>query len=242
MEKERKSRVKLEPKSRTPFIRRPDTLKLKYMNKTLIIIGIVVVVGFLIFKFGLKSSESDLKNVSRPNDSNRSTTPIENDKIIVVKNLKLDYLKKAIEQYCNMANQQQFTALPRLLILKNQFVILFPYDIGFDQFCYFVNYLKYAHELSLKPDYKPEIKAWCTTKSGFIWMTDEIVNKNVMIYIPDSDKEYDNVYLTTQDNFGYKMGFAMGEEHQKLDKPVINFDKMTIDLNTLKDRETIDFK
>jgi len=212
------------------------------MNKTLLIIGVVLVVGFLFFKFGLKSSESDLKNIARPNDSSKPTEPIVNDKIIIVKNLKLDYLKQAIEQLCNMSNQDRYNALPRLTILDNQFVITFPYDIEFDQFCYFVNYLKYAHDLSLKPDYKPEIKAWCTTKTGFAWMTDEIVNKKVMIYIPDWDKEYDNVYVTTQDDLGYKMGFAMGEEHHKLYKPVFKFEKMTIDLNTLTDRETIDFE
>jgi len=212
------------------------------MNKTLLIIGVVLVVGFLFFKFGLKSSESDLKNIARPNDSSKPTEPIVNDKIIIVKNLKLDYLKQAIEQLCNMSNQDRYNALPRLTIIDNQFVITFPYDIEFDQFCYFVNYLKYAHDLSLKPDYKPEIKAWCTTKTGFAWMTDEIVNKKVMIYIPDWDKEYDNVYLTTEDDLGYKMGFAMGEEHHKLYKPVFKFEKMTIDLNTLTDRETIDFK
>jgi hypothetical protein len=212
------------------------------MNKIFLIIGIIIVIGFLIFKFGLKSSQSDLKNNTRPKDSNKPTSPIDNDKIVVIKNLKLDYLKQAIEQFCNMSNQNKYIALPRLTLLDNQFVITFPYDIEFDQFCYFINYLKYANDLSLKPDYKPEIKAWCTTKSGFAWMTDEIVNKSVMIFIPDWDKEYDNVYLTTQDNIGYKMGFAVGEEHHKLDKPVIQFDKVTFDLNILKDRETIDFK
>ena len=212
------------------------------MNKTLLIIGIIIVVGFLIFKFGLKSSDSELKNTTRPSDSNKPITPIINDKVILIKNLKLDYLKQAIAQFCNMSNQKQFIALPRLTIIGNDFVITFPYDIEFDQFCYFVNYIKYAHELSLKADYKPEIKAWCTTKNGFAWMTDEIVNKSVMIYIPDWDKDYDNVYLTTQDNLGFKMGFAMGEEHKNMDKPVVQFEKMPIDLDTLKGKEMIDFK
>ncbi len=212
------------------------------MNKTLLIIGIVVVVGFLFFKFGLKSSESDLNNIARPGDSSKPKEPIANDKIIIIKNVKLDYLKQAIEQLCNMSNQDQYNVLPRLSILDHQFVITFPYDIEFDQFCYFVNYIKYAHDLSLKPDYKPEIKAWCTTRAGFAWMTDEIVNKEVMIFIPDWDKDYDNVYLTTQDDLGYKMGFAMGKEHQKLDKPLIKFEKIKMDLNTSTNREMIDFK
>lgn len=215
------------------------------MNKTLLIIGIIIVVVFLIFKFALKSSDRDLDpdftNTSRPNNVKKPTTTIANDKIILIKNLKLDYLKQAITQYCNLSNQNQYITLPRLTVLDNQYVITFPYDIDFDQFCYFVNYLKYAHELCSKPDYKPNIKAWCTTKSGYTWMTDEIVNKVVMIYIPDWDEDYDNVYLTTQDNLGFKMGFALGEEHQKMDKPVMQFENMPKDLN-LENKETIDFE
>jgi hypothetical protein len=211
------------------------------MNKTFLIIGIIIVVGFLIYKFGLKSSETDLKNTTRPDNINKPTTTKANDKIILIKNLKLDYLKQAINQLCNMSNQNQYIALPRLTVLDNEYVITFPYDIDFDQFCYFVNYLKYAHELSLKPDYKPEIKAWCTTKPDYAWMTDEIANKTVMIYIPDWDKDYDNVYLTTQDNLGFKMGFALGEEHKKMDNPVLQFEKMPNDLD-LNNKETIDFE
>ena len=211
------------------------------MNKTFLIIGIIIVVGFVVYKFGFKSSETDLKTTTRPDNINKPTTTNANDKIILIKYLKLDYLKQAINQLCNMSNQNQYIALPRLTVLDNKHVITFPYDIDFDQFCYFVNYMKYAHDLSLKPDYKPEIKAWCTTKPDYAWMTDEIANKTVMIYIPDWDKDYDNVYLTTQDSIGYKMGFALGEERKKLDNPVLKFEKMPNDLS-LENKETIDFK
>jgi hypothetical protein len=209
------------------------------MNKTLLIIGILIV-GFLFFKFALKSSQSDLKNTSRPSHLDKPTTKA-NDKIILIKNLKLDYLKQAIKQFCNMSNKNQYKALPRLITLDSKFVITFPYDIDFDQFCYFINYIKYANELSLMPDYKPEIKAWCTTKSDYTWITNETANKTVMIYIPDWDKDYDNVYLTTQDNIGFKMGFAIGEEHKKLDNPVLQFAKMPEELN-LDNKEMIDFE
>jgi len=211
------------------------------MNKIFLIIGIIIVVGFLIYKFRFKSSETDLKNTSRPDNMNKPTTIKANDKIILIKNLKFDYLKQAINQLCNMSNQKQYIVLPRLTVLNNEYVITFPYDIDFDQFCYFINYMKYAHELSLKPDYKPEIKAWCTTKPDYAWMTSEIADKTVMIYIPDWDKDYDNVYLTTQDNLGFKMGFALGEEHKKMDNPVLQFEKMPNDLS-LDNKETIDFE
>ena len=50
-------------------------------------------------------------------------------------------------------------------------------------------------------------------------LLNEIVNKKVMLFIPSDDEDYDNVYLTTSENIGYKMGFAMGEEKQKLSSP-----------------------
>jgi hypothetical protein len=121
-------------------------------------------------------------------------------------------------------------------------VITFPYDIDFERYCYFINYLEKAHELCIKPDYKPDVKAWCSTKIGDAWMKDDLVNKKVMIYIPDWDEELDNVYLTTQDNIGYKMGFAIGEASQKLNRPVKRFEDNPIQLTRLMDKEKIDFE
>jgi hypothetical protein len=212
------------------------------MNKTLLIIGIVVIAAVLIFKFGLTPSSKNLENKNRPNNLEKPKNQVLNDKLIIVKNLKLEYLQKAIEQFCDLSNQERLIAQLRLTILGDQSVLTFPYDIEFEQFCYLINYIKYAHELSLKADYKPEIKGWCNTKSGDAWMTDEILNKDVLLYIPDWDREYDNVYLTTNDGLGFKMGFALGYEHKKLDEPVMKFEKMPIDLNMLKDKEAIDFK
>lgn len=212
------------------------------MNKTIIIIGVIVLAVILIFRFGFKSSTPDLSSKIRPNDSGKPTKLIDNDKLVLVKNLKLDYLKQAIEQFCNIYNQETYFALPRLFILDNQYVITFPYNIDFERFCYFINYLENAHELCLQPDYKPVVKAWCSTKSGDAWMKDNIVNKNVMIYIPEWDEEHDNVYLVTQENLGFKMGFAIGEASQKLDRPLVNYENNPIEINSLKDKEIIDFE
>jgi hypothetical protein len=46
-------------------------------------------------------------------------------------------------------------------------------------------------------------------------------------------KEHDNVYLTTQNNLGFKMGLACGEASQKLNKPAIRLEGTPIDLKTL---------
>ncbi len=212
------------------------------MNKTLIIIGVIVIAIILIRQFGFKSTSQNLNSKIRPSDAQKPTKPIKNDKLILVKNVKLDYLKQAIEQFCNIYNQEAFIALPRLILLDNKFVITFPYNIDFERYCYFINYLENAHELCLQPDYKPDVKAWYTARLGDSWMKDDLVNKKVMIFIPDWDEEHDNVYLTTQDNLGYKMGFAVGEASQKLDRPAKRFEENPIDINNLTDKETIDFE
>lgn len=212
------------------------------MNKTLIIIGVIIIAVVLIFQFGLISSSADLTSKNRPSDKRKPSKLIENDKLILVKNIKLDYLKQAIEQFCNIYNQETYIAQPRLFLLDNKFVITFPYDIDFERYCYFINYLENAHDLSLQSDYNPDVKAWYSTKIGDAWMKDDLANKKVMIFIPNWDDEHDNVYLTTQDNIGYKMGFALGHTSQKLDRPVKRFEENPIELTKLTDIETIDFE
>jgi hypothetical protein len=212
------------------------------MNNPFLIVLFLVVFGILIFKFKTKSTGLELDSRVRPDNSSKPVKQIENDKVIIVKSIKFDYLKKAIEQFCNMYNQEQFQALPRLLVIEDQFLIIFLYDIDFERYCYFINYLENPFELILKPDYKPDVMAWCTTKAGDAWIANEIIDKNVMIYIPDWDDEHDNVYLTTQDNIGFKMGFALGHSHKKLDKPVMQFESKSIDLSSILIKETIDFE
>lgn len=219
---------------------------IKHINMSLFlsIIGIILVLGFLFLKS--KPTETtpeivDRKTTSKPFLIEKPTTNKINDKIIVIKNLKVDYLKQAIKQFCDLSNQISYVALPRLTVLENQSIITFPYDIEFDQFCYFINYIKYAHELADKSDYKPQIRAWYTTKADDQWITEEMANKAIMLYIPDSDEEYDNVYLTTSDHLCFKVSFTKRGKNQKLKKPALAFEERPSDLN-LEDKETFDFE
>ena len=210
------------------------------MTKTIIIIAIVLIAVFLLLTSRNKKGESPLTN-TKPEKITKPTNQINNDKLIIVKTVNLDLLKQAIKSFCKSYNQESFIALPRLTILNDIYIVTFPYDIDFERFCYFINYLKYPIDINLK-EYKPGIVAWCTTKSQDIWMTDEIANKQVMLYIPDSDKEYDNVYLTTQDNIGFKMGFALGKAHKKLDQPILLYRNPEYKLNEIPSNEIIDFQ
>ena len=203
--------------------------------KTSLIIGGIIVVAFI-----LKSciSNNNSNNESRPNNAEIPTEKIQNDKVVLVENVKLEDLKNAIQKFCNNYNQENLTALPLLTILsENKFAVTFPYDTDFATFCFFVNYMYYPNDIF----YKPTIKAWTSTKQNDDWMTKEIVNKNVMLFIPNDDKDYDNVYLTTSDNIGYKMGFAMGEEKQKLNKPIQTYIQ-PLKFEELNGKEQIQYK
>lgn len=202
--------------------------------KTTLIIILISIAGFF-----LKScfSHNEFRNKSRPT-SGKPMQKISNDKIVYISGVNLADLKQVIEQFCNSYNQETFTALPLLTIMNEQeFVVTFPFDTDFATFCFFVNYLHYPNNIK----YKPNISAWASTKAGDDWMTNEIINKKVMLYIPIDDKDYDNVYLTTEDNIGYKMGFGVGEESQRLNNPRKTFEKL-IDLNQLNGKQQIQFE
>ena len=108
--------------------------------KTLLIIGGIIVVGFI-----LKSciSNNNSKNESRPNNAEMPMVKIKNDKIALIENVKLEDFKNALQKFCNNYNQENLRALPLLTILaENKFVVTFPYDIDFETYCYFVNYIE----------------------------------------------------------------------------------------------------
>ena len=206
------------------------------MRNFLIICGLVVVA--LIIKACNFSPDNGQNNLSRPTDSSTPPT-VDNDKIVIIKGANYNDIKKAIQQFCNIYNQQGYVAIPNLTKIRdNEFAITFPHDLAFDMFCFFVNYLYYPNNIF----YKADIKAWTTTKPTDTWITDKSANKKVMLYIPADDEEHDNVYLTTQDNIGYKLGFAVGHEKQLLDNPKEKYIDQTINLNDIKNNPTEEIK
>jgi hypothetical protein len=215
-----------------------NSKKTRMEIKTILIIVGLLATG-LIIKACVPTSNKETQNTERPTKSTKPTETVENDKLVIIRDVKLDEIKQAIQQFCNIYNQESYRALPTLTIFSaSEFVITFPSDIDFETFCYFVNYLHYPNDIF----YKPNITAWTTTNPGDSWMKDDIVGKKVMLYIPKDDQDYDNVYLTTSDNISYKMGFALGEASQRLDMPSQKFRQPTIDVREIKGRETINFE
>lgn len=201
----------------------------------------LIIIGLLVLSLIIKSCTSETSHYSDKSRPTNVTTPpkTSNDKIVVIKGASYNDIQKAITQFCNLYNREGLAAIPNLTkISEKEFVVTFPQDVTFDVFCFFVNYMYYPNEIF----YTADIKAWATTKQGDIWITDKSANKKVMLFIPPDDKERDNVYLTTQDNIGYMLGFAQGEETKLLDKPKLDFISPTKTLDSIKGRDSEEIK
>ena len=206
-----------------------------------IIIGLAIAaIVFYVLRTKLKNAEPQPDtDTARPSQAALQTITKQNDKLVLVKGVSYSDFKKVLTGFCNMYNKESYQAQPRLTKLsEREFAITFPYDIHFEIYCYFVNYIEYPMELKWTAD----VTGWTTTKSGDIWITEKSVNKKVMLFIPTDDTEHDNVYMTTSDNIGYILGFAKGEEKKLLETPKKMFVAPRLDISGLADKEFEDFK
>ncbi len=209
------------------------------MSYILILIGLIIIEMIIIVKSFFNATESPYTSTRRPDLSKKPVEPVDNDKIIIIKNADFEKIKTGIQEFCNLNNENEYIALPRLIQDNEQLVIVFPYDIQFEYFCYLINYLKYFDET----DKLPDIKAWCSTGSNEQeFVKEEIANKKVMIYIPDNDEDYEDVYITTLDNSGYIIKFSDEGIVESLENPVLNFEPFITDLGELRYKEYIDFE
>ncbi|MFC4262642.1 hypothetical protein ACFOWM_07125 [Ferruginibacter yonginensis] len=211
------------------------------MKTQSIVIGLIATVVILYFiwtKFKNQKHQTDT-DTSKQSTELLPTQEKQNDKLVIVKNVSYTDLQTILTGFCNMYNKERYQARPRLTkITESEFAITFPFDIDFIIFCYFINYVHYPMDFD-KTFY---VTGWTTTKSGDNWITEKSANKKVMLFIPSDDTDHDNVYMTTIDSIGFKLGFAIGEEKQMLNEPKKKFSSPTIDILELTNLVHKDFK
>jgi hypothetical protein len=206
--------------------------------KILLIIVVVIVVIIIVIKTRL-SGNSMASDNSRAVNVSPPTEEIANDKVIVVNNVNHEDIRNVLTEFCNMYNKKDYAATPRLWQLStDSFAVTFPHDVDFATYCFAVNFLEYPMNIK----WQAQVRAWATTKTGDDWITDKSVNKQVMLFLAADDKEYDNVFLTTQDNIGYKLGFAGGKETQLLNSPKELFVIPSVSVASLSAQTHEDFK
>jgi hypothetical protein len=209
------------------------------MKTILIIIGAAILIFIIKACMPAGQKQNPNSDTTRPLNENLPKQENQNAKLVIVDNVSKTEIDNILTGFCNMYNKESFQARPRLYKLsERQFAITFPFDIEFEIYCYFINYVRYPMGF----DKSFSVTAWETTKQTKGWITEKTANKKVMLFIPEDDKEHDNVFLTTEDNIGYKLGFAMGEEKQLLQTPKKTYFAPTIDIKILTEKESQDFQ
>lgn len=196
-----------------------------------IILVIIVRIYFLIKKSGFQSTST----TKRPPNNYLPQQLKNNDKLVIIENISTEELQKSIKGFCNRYNGEEYKALPRATDLgNNRFAITFPYDIDFTIYCFFINYM--AYPIEFKRTFN--VTGWTAFNND----NKDAQAMDAIIYIPESDNEYDNVYLTTAESIGYKFSFANTKPKQLSDFPSKSYTKRPFDLKMLEEKNFIDFK
>lgn len=149
---------------------------------------------------------------------------IANDKIIWIENISKQEIHTALQDFCDLYNVKTYEVLPRLIPYSStEYAIVFPYDISFELYCYLINYLSFPEKIEKT---FPAL-GYCTLST----------QQKAMLYMSNNDTEYDNVYITTDNNKCYKNGFALGKQMQEL--PTIDKNYQPLKVNWDENSRTI---
>lgn len=208
------------------------------MKHPYLILAIILMVTLLLIFDRLELKDRRMRDGSITKDPADGLLPEEkvaNDKLIVVEGMNEGYIKKVIQVFCGWHNREMLQVIPVVTKMNDQlFAITFPYDISFDIFCFLINYLNYPK------GYNRRFHAlgWATTRSADMWMTEENAGKQVVLFVPDLDTEYDRVFMTTADHTAYQLRFAE-DAAQLLEYPDTPYRMPLFTTNDLAGRETI---
>ncbi len=206
------------------------------MNSGYIIVGLILVA--IIFIYLHRQKKNQKNGYPRPSQDKFPIQRVKNDKLVIVEDANDEEIKTILEDFCNMYNDNEYKSILQLTkVSNNKFVITFPYDIDFETYCYLLNYICYPMDI------KKQFYAigWATVKQLDKSSKPEISNQKLMVYESQFDTEYDNVYLTTSENIGYKIDFAVGKGLEQLESPEQTYIVPTINIEELNTAESVEF-
>ncbi len=167
------------------------------------IVGLVIIMmllGWLIYKHSL------LKYITVGGDRflSAKSKQVPNNKIIVVANVSAHSLKEILVDFCDLYNQEGVVLTTDLIITTDdRLVVVFPYDISFELFCFAVNYFKYPEE----SNESPVAIGWASFSASEYVVPQAFNGKDLMVFVPDDDEEHDSVSLVTPENEAYSLSF-----------------------------------
>lgn len=130
---------------------------------------------------------------------------MDKNNIILIKGGEYSKIRQALSQwlslYCDNLDDDFFFEL--YAIGNEEYIIKAPNSLDNENFNYLVNYLYYPNDIQ----YKVNIEGFTTAKNNRLFPK-EYLNKKLLLYIPETDKEGDNVYAVTSDNENIKIDFG----------------------------------
>jgi len=153
--------------------------------------------------FGMTDQTPDLAGMFTAESSGRPIRPNEN--LVIVSSASLHEIRTIIngfrERYKDDGLHLDFQLAADG---QGNFAITFPGDITFVYLCYLVNYLTYPIEVNRHF----EVVGWTSVRPQKGLNEHRIAGKEVMLYIPPDDSEYDTVWLVTGQNELFKIPFT----------------------------------
>jgi hypothetical protein len=124
---------------------------------------------------------------------------VKTDNLILIKGAAYNDIKKALRQWIDLYSKDLQDGLT-FQLYKNgsgNHIIQADERLDNERFYYLINYLNYQE------GYKINIEGYTTGKDK-----NKLKNKELLVYISPTDKEFDNVFVTTAENENFKVDFG----------------------------------
>lgn len=123
------------------------------------------------------------------------------DYLILIKGGAYNDIKRALKQWVDLYSKDLKDGLT-FQLFKNgngNYIIQADKRLDNERFYYLINYLKYPEDI----EYKIDIEGFTTGKDK-----NKLKDRELLVYISPTDKEYDNVFVTTSENENFKVDFG----------------------------------
>ncbi len=187
---------------------------LPMIRVTSIVLAIIAAIIFLIYKrpYG-KEHDNALEHIGEDSPNSNS--------IILTQNMNETEVINAINSFNKMCkeNDEHFKYFsPEIKRIGNNFLLFFDRSINYRDFCFWLNYLVYSDK---NKRHNNDITGWYEV--GSTTNNHPLSNKLLMLFIPESDNEFDNVYLVDNFNNCYKQEFSFDENIIPLNESIIKY-------------------
>ena len=186
---------------------------------------ILIILGAVVISLLLVCTLSCKKVVKRFTANKNALEHIEESapqgqRVVLAKNMTENELRDAIKAFIEMYKEDisKNYVEPEIKKGDDGFFLVFEPTLDYRGFCFWVNYLIYSDK---NKRHNNDITGWYEV--GNTSNNHPLSNKVLMLFIPESDNEFDNVYLVDNFNNCYKQEFNLDEKIIPLNELIIRY-------------------